>query len=185
MNNQRTAADLVIYLTDPPVCGGNNQENQWDFQGGRLAHMKCRRNRYYCWLSLALLLFTFVALSAGAATCPISGSYEVIQNTGRGSHTSVLVRFHLTNHGASVLHLRRLVLSDFSHPPTGASVTPPIALSPGTTQDTTQEFSIPRLQLKQWQKGVLPRAVLELETTSGARSMLAIRLEQTPVREGE
>ena len=126
-----------------------------------------------------------MALSAGAATCPISGSYEVIQNTGRGSHTSVLVRFHLTNHGASVLHLRRLVLSDFSHPPTGVSLAPPLALPPGIAQDATQEFSIPRLQLTQWQKGVLPRAVLELETSTGAATTLAIRLECVPDREGK
>jgi hypothetical protein len=134
---------------------------------------------------LALLLFTFGAFSATVATAPISGSYEVIQNTGPGSQTRVLLRFHLTNHGVTSLSLRRLLLSDFSHPPTGVSLTPPVALPPGVTRETTQEFSIPRLQLHQWQKGVLPRAVLELETTSGARTTLAIRLDHAPAREGE
>lgn len=147
--------------------------------------MKHRKTRHYCWLSLALLLFTFGALSAGATATPISGSYEVIQNTGLGSQTRVQVRFHLINNGTSLLYLRRLLLSDFSHPPSGASLTQPLALRPGATGETTQEFSIPRLQLDQWKKGVLPRIVLELETTTGARTTLAIRLEHAPVKEGE
>jgi len=147
--------------------------------------MKHRRFLNYRCLMFALLLSTFGALSAGAATVPITGSYEVMQKTGSGAQTKVTVRFHLINHGAALLHLRRLVLSDFSHPPTGVSLAPPLALPPGIAQDATQEFSIPRLQLTQWQKGVLPRAVLELETSTGAATTLAIRLECVPDREGK
>ena len=185
VNRQQSSAGLGDVPHRPCACGGDNQEQEWDYKGGSLAHMKYQTFRNDCYLALALLLLTLGAVSANAATVPISGSYEVIQKSGLGSQARVLVRFHLTNHGAGLLYLRRVLLSDFSHPPSGASLMQPIALPPGVTEETSREFSVPRLQLNQWQKGVLPRAVLELETSTGARTTLAIRLEHAPVRGGE
>ncbi len=169
----------------PSSREGDNQEQGWDYKGGRLAHMKYQAFRNYLCLSLALLFVTLGALHVNAAAVPISGSYEVTQESALGSQVKVLVRFHLTNHGTGMLSLRRLLLSDFSHPPAGASLAQPIALPSGVTEDTSQEFSIPRLQLNQWKKGVLPRAVLELESSTGVRTTLAIRIEPVPVREGQ
>jgi hypothetical protein len=174
-----------MYLTVPPSRASDNQEQGWDGKRRSLAHMQCRRLLNYRCLLPALLVFACSAVSVGATAVPISGSYEVVQKTGSSAQNRVTVRFHLINHGTTVFHLRRLVLSDFSHPPAGVPLTPPLALPPGATEETTQDFTLPSLQLSQWQKGVLPRAVLELETAAGGRATLAIRLERTPVLEGK
>jgi hypothetical protein len=132
---------------------------------------------HYCLAALLLVLILGVQL-ANASSVPISGSYEVIQKTDLGSQTKILLRFHLTNLGQSPLSLQQLLLSDFGHPPSSVSIAPSITLPPGTSKETSQEFVIPRLQYDQWIRGVLPRAVLELRTATGARITQAIRLQQ-------
>jgi hypothetical protein len=139
---------------------------------------------HYC-LTAALLVFVFGAQPANATNASISGSYEVLRETGLGSQEKVLVRFHLTNHGQGPLYLQEVLLSDFAHPSSGGSLTTSITLHPGTSAETSQEFVIPRLQYDQWQKGLHPRAILELKTAKGARITQAIRLERVPARKGE
>lgn len=139
---------------------------------------------HYCLLA-ALLVFTFGLQPANATDVPISGSYEVIQKTDLGSQTKILMRLRLTNSGRNSLYVREVLLSDFAHPASGGPLTPSITLHPGTSEETLQNFVIPRLQFDQWQRGVRPRAVLELETTAGAKITLAIRLEHVPARKGE
>ena len=53
------------------------------------------------------------------------------------------------------------------------------------TEETTQEFLVPRLQFDQWRRGVLPRVVLNLQTAAGARITQAVRLDRIPARRGE
>ena len=139
---------------------------------------------HYCLLA-ALLVFTFGVQPANATNAPISGSYEVIQKTDLGTQTKILVRFHLTNRSQSSLYVQEVLLSDFGHLPIGGPLTPSITLQPGTSEETLQEFVIPRLQFDQWQRGARPRAVLELETTAGAKITQAIRLEPVPAKKGE
>ena len=181
-------ASRLIKLGDVPHRPSpprrDNQSLGLVCEGGSLVQFNHRRFRTRYCLLLALLVSAIGLPSANAVSVSVSGSYEVIEKTGPGPQTKVLLRFHLTNHGETPLYLRQLILSDFSLPPAGASFTPSIGLSPGTTQQTSREFAIPRLQFDQWQKGVLPRVILELETKNGARTSLAIRLERIPSRNG-
>ena len=142
------------------------------------------RNYSYLSVVLFLLVFSFGIRPARASNIPISGSYEVIQKTDLGSQAKILVRFHLTNHGKSPLSVQELLLSDFGHPTSGGTVSPNVILSPGVSQEISQELVIPRLQFERWHSGLLPRVILELRTASGARVSQAIRLEPVS-RKGE
>jgi hypothetical protein len=122
---------------------------------------------------------------ANATSIPITGSYELIQKTNLGSQTKITVRFHLTNQGLNPLYLQELLLSDFGHPPSGQLLTPSITLPPGTAEETSQEFVIPRLEFDQWQKGVPPRVVLQLKTTTGTNITQTIRLVRVPAGKGK
>lgn len=139
-------------------------------------------NRYG--LILALLL-TMCALPANAANLPITGAYEVIQKTDLGSQTEVVLRFHLTNHGQAAVQLQALSLSDFGHHSGKTPLVASITLPPGGSQVISQSFVIPRLQFDQWKMGSLPRVVVELQTSTGARITQAVRLERVPDGKGE
>lgn len=130
----------------------------------------------HCWITVTVLLFGLGTQCAYASGVPITGSYEVIEKTDLGSRTKVLLRLHLMNHNQGELYLRKIVLWDFGYPPCGAARASSIALHSGTSENVVQEFVIPRLQLEQWQRGLLPRVVLELQTTTGARITQALHL---------
>lgn|SRR5208337_3230339 len=139
---------------------------------------------HYC-LLVACLLVAFASQFAQAANLPISGSYEVIEKTDLGSQTKITVRLHLTNHGQGLLYLQQVLLADFAHPSNGGPRTSSIALNPGTSEDATQEFVIPRSQFAEWQRGLRPRVLLQLQTATGARITQVIRLDRVPARKGE
>lgn len=147
--------------------------------------MNHRTFRSHSCLSVVLVLLAFGMQPAHAANIPISGSYEVMQKTDLGSQAKVLVRFHLTNHGTSPLSVQEVLVSDFAHPPSGGPVSPSVTLSPGVSQEISQELVIPQLQLERWHRGLLPRVILELKTASGARISQAIRLEQVSAGKGK
>src|SRR5271166_6606676 len=130
---------------------------------------------HYC-LLVACLLVAFASQFAQAANLPISGSYEVIEKTDLGSQTKITVRLHLTNHGQGLLYLQQVLLADFAHPSNGG---------PRTSADATQEFVIPRSQFAEWQRGLRPRVLLQLQTATGARITQVIRLDRVPARKGE
>lgn len=136
-------------------------------------------------LLVALLLSIFGVHIALAAGVSISGSYEVIEKTDLGSQMKVVVRFHLTNLGQEPVSLRGLVLSDFAYPHTQASHSGAVTLSPGTTADITQEFTIPRAEFDQWHRGLRPRVILELKTATGAGITQPVRLEHALAKKGE
>jgi hypothetical protein len=139
---------------------------------------------HYC-LAVTLLMFGLGAQSANASGVRVTGSYEVVEKSNLGSRTKILLRLHLTNHEEGVLQLQKIVLWDFGHPPSGGPLGSSIALRSGTSEDTTREFVIPRGQIEQWQRGLLPRVVLELQAATGARITQAIRLSRVSARKGE
>jgi len=134
---------------------------------------------------VSLLLFGLGAHPARAANAPVSGSYELIQRTDLGSRTKVVVRLRLTNKGHDVVYVQKILLGDFGQAPIGAAGASAIVLRSRTAEETTQEFVIPRLQFDQWQRGLRPRLILDLQTPTGARIMQAVRLERVPAREGK
>lgn len=133
-------------------------------------------------LVVILLLITFGARSADAASHPVSGSYEVIGKTQLGSQTKVQLRIHLTNHEQDLLYVQRILLWDFAHPPVAGPTRLSIALGSGSTEETTQEFVVSRTQFDQWQRGLRPRVVLDLQTVTGFRITQAIRLDRVSAR---
>lgn len=144
-------------------------------------HCSLRRGHV---LGVTLLLLGFGLPPANAVHVPvpgsyISGSYEVVQKTDLGSRTRILLRLHLTNRGEGILYLQKILLWDFGQSPAGAPRRSLLVLHAGTSEDTTQEFTIPCSQVEQWQKGLRPRIVLELQTATGARVTQAIRLVPT------
>jgi len=146
--------------------------NDWTFRRARI-------------LAVTLLLLTLGAGGANAANVPISGSYEVVGKTNIGTQAKVLLRLHFTNHGQAPLHLQQILLRDFAQPPSASKGRVSITLNSGNTEETTQEFLVPRLQFDQWRRGVLPRVVLNLQTAAGARITQAVRLDRIPARRGE
>ena len=154
-------------------------------RGREQVQMNCRTFRdLYC-VSVVLLLFALGTPPANAANVPISGSYEVIQQSNVGSQTKILVRLHLTNRGQSPLSVQGILLSDFGYPPSGGPLASPVTLAPGTSQEISQELMIPRLQFDQWQKGLSPRAILQMQSKTGASITQAIRMERVPAGKGQ
>jgi hypothetical protein len=134
---------------------------------------------------VSLLLFVCGAECASAANAPVIGDYELVQKVDLGSHTRVLLRLHLTNRGGSAVYLERILLADFGHPLIPAPRGSAMVLHSHTSELTTQEFVIPRLQFDEWRRGLRPKVILGLRTASGARYSQAIRLDRAPARKGE
>jgi len=131
------------------------------------------------------LLFIFagifvltVPLSQAGDGSLMSGSYRVVQKTDVGSRTRVRIQLRLTNHGASELHIERLTLWDFSHPPEGGTQPCRIVLGPGASVTTTKEFTIPRAEYELWIRGARPRLVVEVRSSRGRISAEAVRLDR-------
>jgi len=128
-----------------------------------------------CLVAAALLAFLALAVQFAPAGNPssasgplLSGSYEVMQNTARGSDTQLRVRIHLVNHGPSDVSIQRMTLWDSSHPEKGGSRACALTLRSHATADTIQEFSIKRSDYQLWQRGFRPRFVLQLATPASA-----------------
>lgn len=147
--------------------------------------MNHRRLRNHCCFVVTFVLLAFGVQFSNAANIPVSGSYEVIEKTDVGSQTKILLRLHLTNHGQELVSLQNVLLWDFAHPPSAGPRSSSITLHPGTSEDTTQEFVIPRLQFDEWQRGLRPRVILQLRTATGARITEAIRLDRVAPRKSE
>jgi len=138
-----------------------------------------------CCFLIGLLLCVLGAQIASAANASISGSYEVVEKSDLGSQVKVVVRFHLTNLGQAPVILQGVVLSDFAYPHTRAAHSSAITLPPGTVEEFTQEFVIPRAEFDQWHRGLRPKVILELKTAAGAGMTQAVRLERAAAGKGE
>lgn len=176
---QRSRQQLSQRLGRKPVPATSS------LSGKGVDHMNLWALRNHLCRAAVLLVFTFGVCSANGANSPVSGTYEIVQKTDLGSQTKLLVRFHLTNTGPSPLSLQEVLFSDFAQPPVGGTITPSITLPPRTPEVISQQLVVPRLQYEQWQRGVLPRAVLEMKTSTGARVTQAIRLAHVPAGKGE
>lgn len=131
-------------------------------------------------LVLFLVLLAFPCLRANAANPQISGTYEVMGKSNSGPQTKVVLRLHLTNAGPNLLYVQSVLLWDFGHAPSGGPGRPAIALPSGAQKEMTQQFVVPSTQFEQWQKGVRPRVVLNLQTAKGSKVTQAIRLTRVP-----
>lgn len=154
------------------------------------------------WCLLVAALFALTAEFAPAGNAPLvsapmlSGSYEVLQNTGHdsqvhGSQAQIRMRIRLVNHGSSNLSIQRMTLWDFSHPYKDGSHACAVTLRAHASAETTQEFTIRRSQYQLWQKGMRPRFVLQMETPANAagrtitmKSTAVVRLDRISDRFG-
>jgi hypothetical protein len=140
--------------------------------------MKCKMFRICNCLLVAGLIAFASQFAQGAASPPLSGSYQVLQKIDRGPQSRVRLQIHLTNHGPRDLHIQRLTLWDFSHPDKGATCACPLVVRSRTSADMTQEFTIRRPEYELWKRGTQPRLVIEVQMPDGHRTTQAVRLER-------
>jgi len=150
-----------------------------------VSHCSRLKLRAVASLIVVPLLFGFGTQSAEAAQARVSASYEVLGKTNVGAGIKILLRFRLTNGGPGPVYLEKILLWDFAEPPNGGPCAPAIEIPAGTSQETTQQFVIPRVQFVQWQRGLRPRVVLGLRTARGEKITQAIRLDRIALRKGE
>ena len=138
--------------------------------------------RKFCLFAIWLLAFGAEYASAAPA---ISGSYEIASRSNTGSRTRVVLRLHLTNNGENSFLVQRILLCDFGERPAAGPSASVITLQPYVTEETTQEFVVPRSQVEQWRRGLPPRIVLTLKAGKGRTISQAIRLEHISAGKGE
>lgn len=142
--------------------------------------------RVCTWRLVVAALFTFGVQFASANNGPlVSGSYEVLHNTGRGLQAQVLMRIHLVNHGPYDLSIQRISLWDFSHPDERGSHACAVTLHAHASGETTQEFTIQRSDYRFWQQGVRPRFVLQVAGPGSTRSKTVVRLDRISGQEAK
>jgi hypothetical protein len=127
---------------------------------------------------LALCPFGAINFAAAANSPVVTGTYDVVQNTGLGEHEQVRLRIHLVNHTSSNLSIRRMMLWDLSRPEKGATRPCAISLAAHASADTTMDFTIPRLAYEQWQRGERPRLVLQLANSAKGLNKTVVRLDR-------
>ena len=147
--------------------------------------MNCRIFRMCDYLLVVAGLFMFTTRFAQANdVSQLSGSYQVVQKIDLGPQTHVRLRLHLTNHGQRELHIRRLTLWDFPHADKGATQSCSIVVRTGASADTTQEFTIPRLEYRLWKRGTRPRLVLQTEVPGSRGATKVVHLDRVSSGEG-
>lgn len=115
------------------------------------------------WRLVVAALFVLGVQFTLASNAPlVSGSYEVLQNTGRGAQAQIRMRIHLVNHGSADLPIQWMTLWDFSHPDQNSSQACSVMLHAHGSADTTREFTIKRSEYQLWQRGLRPRFVLQI-----------------------
>jgi|ERR1035438_972542 hypothetical protein len=115
-------------------------------------------------------------VSPSSSASSVSGSYKVTQNTPLGSQTRLQMRIHLANHGSSDLSIDHITLWSLSHPDRGASRTSSLIIRAHGSIDTTQEFTIRRLDVQLWRRGLRPRLLLQTTGPSTSKSQTLVRL---------
>ncbi len=128
------------------------------------------------WLALATCIVFASQVSEARDLTQLSGTYEVIGKTDAGPNTSIRLRIHVTNQGAGSLSVQRIALRDFSHPVRDRVRASALTIPAGGTADSTQEFTLPRLEYDSWQHGNQPKLVLEIVKASGRRTTEVLTL---------
>jgi len=138
--------------------------------------------RTFCVGTRRLIVIVSLALGlqvALASSGPlITGYYQVVQNTNLGPQALIKMRIYLVNHGAPSLFIQRMTLRDVSHPGKGGTNACAVTLPAHASADTTQEFTIPRSEYEQWQKGLRPRFILGLSGSGNRKSTAVVRLDR-------
>jgi hypothetical protein len=129
-------------------------------------------------LIIAGVLAFALAVVRAADTMFVTGSYQVLQKTDRGSQTRVRLHLHLTNHGQRDIQIQRLTIWDFPHPTKGGSQASSVVVHALTSVDTTEEFTIPHSEYELWSRGTRPRIVLEVRTPDGRKTTQVVRLDR-------
>ncbi|MGA7550111.1 MAG: hypothetical protein WBQ74_24195 [Candidatus Sulfotelmatobacter sp.] len=113
-----------------------------------------------------------------SADSPLSGTYQAVRESQAGDQVQVRLQLHLVNRMTRDLHIQRITLWDFAHPPRGGTQACSVALRATSSADTTQEFIIPRAEYELWKRGARPRVVLEITGPTGHLSTEVVRLER-------
>lgn len=139
---------------------------------------------YRLCLALAACMILATQLSGASGLTRLSGSYEVMGKTDVGPNATVRLRVHLTNQGASSLSVQRMALRNFSHPTRDQVHASALTIPAGGSADSSQEFTVPRLEYESWQRGSQPRLILEILTDSGRRTTEVVPLTRVSTRKG-
>lgn len=140
-----------------------------------------------CKWGLAVAALFAVSQVAPASDVPplVSGSYQVVQDKNLGSQMQIRMRIHLANHGPNNFSIQKMTLWDFSHPDKGGTRLCGLTLRAYVSAETTQEFTIPRLEYESWRNGMRPRFVLEMATPGGTKSTAVVRLDRISGQEAK
>jgi hypothetical protein len=139
----------------------------------------------YKWPLVVAALLALAKLATASTAPVVSGNYQVVQNTNLGSQTQIRMRIHLVNHGAKNLSIQRVTLWDFSHPDKGGTHACALTLRAHASVDTTQEFTIRRLEFESWRKGLRPRLVLGMAAPARTKSTAVVRLDRLAGQEAK
>jgi len=135
------------------------------------------------WVVVALFALGQFAAASNAPL--LSGSYDVLQNTGLGSQVLIRMRIQLVNHGPNDLSIRKMTLWDFSHPDRGGAHACAVTLPANASAKTTQEFTIRRPEYELWRRGLRPRLVLEMAAPGNTKSTAVVRLDRVSGQEAK
>lgn len=138
-----------------------------------------RRISQFPYLLILAGLSAFVAPASAGTVSPLSGSYQVIGKTDVGSQTQVRIQIRLANTGERDLKIQRLTLWNSPHPPNRSDRKCSLLIHPGASAETTPEFTIPRSQYRQWERGTNPRLLLEVASPGGRKTTELLRLVRT------
>ena len=141
---------------------------------------------FSCRLCLALAVSIALApqLTQASDFTRLSGSYEIIGKADAGPKPTVRLHVHLTNQGSGSLLIQRMALRDFSHPTRDQVRACALTIPAGSSGDSTQEFTVPRLDYEAWQRGNPATVILELVKPSGQRTSEVVRLSRIPNKKG-
>jgi hypothetical protein len=147
--------------------------------------MKPNRLRIGKW-QLAMALLTLNVQFALASNVPlVSGSYEVVKDSGVGSQLQIQIRIHLVNHGSSDLSVQKITLWGQSHPDRGGTQACTVTLRPHGAVETIQQFTVRRSDYQLWKRGLRPRLVLQMAGPRGAKSATIVRLDPISSQEAK
>jgi hypothetical protein len=139
---------------------------------------------------IALLFFALPFLRA-SSTGSVTGSYTVLEHRARGPQAQIRMRIHLVNSGPSDLFIRRMILSNLSHPDGGTARACAVTIRAHSWLETTQEFTVSRSEYQLWRRGMKPRFLLQVGSPGGSvgrasqKSMAVVLENRTSSQEAQ
>lgn len=136
------------------------------------------------WLVFAACATLWAQVGQTSDVTRLSGTYEIVGKSDAGPKTTARLHIRLINPGSSSLSIRRIGLRDFSHRSPDQVRTCVLSLPAGGSSDSTQEFTVLRLDYEGWIRGNPLTVVFELLTDSGHRSTEVVRLNPIANQKG-